>query len=57
VVRLVGATTIPPDVLDPKAPLPTIDLKIPVLSCSALPPGVTVTKATITLPPPVTAAP
>lgn len=45
VIQLVpGATTIPPDVLDPFAPLPSVDPKTAVLSCSKLPPGVIVTK-------------
>jgi penicillin-binding protein 1A len=43
VIELVpGATTIPPYVLDPRAPLPSVDLRTPVLSCTALPPGVVV---------------
>ncbi|MFZ4811309.1 MAG: transglycosylase domain-containing protein [Ilumatobacteraceae bacterium] len=43
VVQLVpGATTIPPDVLDPRAPLASIDTKTSVLSCLTLPPTVTV---------------
>jgi hypothetical protein len=35
-------TTIAPTVLDPKAPLPTVDLKTTVLTCSKLPAGIVV---------------
>jgi len=54
VIQLIAATTIPPEVLDPHAPLPTIDLKSTVLPCASLPPNVITTKNTIPLP---TAAP
>ncbi len=45
VIELVpGATTIPPDVLDPRAPVPTVDVRTPVLSCTKLPPDVVLRK-------------
>lgn len=37
-------TTIAPEVLDPKAPLPTVDAKTAVLPCAKLPAGVIVSK-------------
>jgi penicillin-binding protein 1A len=43
VIELVpGATTIPPYVLDPRAPLPSVEPRTPVLSCTLLPSGVVV---------------
>ena len=51
VIQLISATTIPPNVGDPYAPLPSIDVRTPVLSCAALPPNVIQTNNTVTLPP------
>lgn len=45
VVQLIpDATTIPPEILDPRAPLPSTEVRTPVLSCTALPPDVIVQK-------------
>ena len=46
VVQLIPATTIAPENLDPLAPMPTVDLKTPVLNCAALPANVVTTKTT-----------
>ena len=54
VIQLYAATTIPPEVLDPLAPLPTIDTRATVLPCASLPGGAVKTSSTIPLP---TAAP
>ncbi len=51
VIRLMPATTIAPNVVDPRAPLPSIDPKIPVFPCAALPVGVIAAPGTA---PPVT---
>jgi penicillin-binding protein 1A len=43
IIQLVpGATTIPPNLLDPRAPLPMVEPRVPVLSCAKIPPGVIV---------------
>ncbi len=45
VIQLVpDATTIPPEVLDPLAPLPSTEIRTPVLSCTQLPPNVVVSQ-------------
>ncbi len=46
VVQLIPATTIAPENLDPLAPMPTVDLKTPVLNCAALSANVVTTKTT-----------
>ena len=51
VVELVpGATTIPPEMLDPRAPLPSVEPRTPVLSCNQLPSNVVVTASKATTP-------
>jgi penicillin-binding protein 1A len=38
---LPAATTIPPEILDPRAPLPSVPVKQPVVACREIPPTVT----------------
>jgi hypothetical protein len=47
---LPDSTTIPPGVLDPTAPLPTVDLKTTVLPCVDIPAGVIVRQPKPTTP-------
>jgi membrane peptidoglycan carboxypeptidase len=42
--QIPSGTTIPPDVLDPRAPVPSVALSTIVYTCSAPPPGVVVQK-------------